>query len=96
MLNQEGRALVGRILCPRLLPGKLSPREFTYLAVDVDTELELHSLVPADVGVRLGLVAQHALWRQSKSPSGMSTSVALGKCLSRISPRALLVLCCAG
>lgn len=34
----------------------------SHLAIGVDTELELDFLVPTDVGVCLGLVAQHARW----------------------------------
>lgn len=34
----------------------------SHLAVGVDTELDRHSLVATDVGVRLGPVAEHARW----------------------------------
>lgn len=93
--GREGRELVrsGRQGPCRLKAGG-SPKRI-HLAVGVDTELELHSLVPTDVVV-LGVVAQHAGCRDRASAPGMSRSVGLGKCPCRISPRALQGLCCAG
>lgn len=94
--SREGRELVrsGRKAPPGQKVGGSSER--TYLAVVVDTEFELHSLVPTDVSVRLSPVAQHAHWRERESALGMSFSVGLGKCPCRIRPRALLGPCCAG
>lgn len=60
---EKAGSLLGRKAPPGQKVGG-SP-ERAYLAVVVDTEFELHSLVPTDVGVCLSPVAQHAHWKES-------------------------------